>query len=303
MDVPLPIDPRLSIVIASVAAPPSLINCVRSFLDQPAREAVEVIVATSASDAAIAALVHACPAVRIIRVAQPTSIPHLRACGFESARGTIIAMTEDHCLASPDWIERALRAHASGGDAIGGAVENGATERFVDWAVFFCEYGRHMLPIAAGPTTDLPGPNVTYARRAVACFKDLLAVNTWEQVWHWRLQAHGMTLLADPALIVYHRKSFTFRGFLAERYHYSRSFAGHRVAGASLPRRAFFLFTTPLLPPLVLYRVLKRVWPKGRFRRTLMLTLPMLAAFSVSWAIGEFVGYAAGEGDSASRIE
>ena len=55
-------------------------------------------------------------------------------------------MTEDHCVAGDGWLQSVVRAHEAADAAVGGAVENGATDRVVDWAVYFCEYGRYMLP-------------------------------------------------------------------------------------------------------------------------------------------------------------
>ena len=212
-------------------------------------------------------------------------------------------MTEDHCVARADWVESVLRAHDSGHAAIGGAVENGATARLIDWAVYFCEYGRHMTPIAAGPTNDLPGPNVSYKREAFDQFRDLLSPPTWEPLWHWRLQERGIRLVADPSLVIYHCKNFTFGGFMRERYHYARSFAGRRVAGAPFVRRALFLVGTPLLPPVVLARIVLRVWPKGRHRGAFLRSLPFIGLFTLSWAVGELMGYIFGEGRSAMKID
>ncbi|HTK28149.1 MAG TPA: glycosyltransferase [Vicinamibacterales bacterium] len=297
--------PRLSIVVASVTAPPSLADCVRSFTAQAPPGLVEVVVATSADDRAVAALEVSCPGVRVVRAAGRASIPGLRAAGFAEARGDILAMTEDHCVAADDWVRTVIRAHDNGHVVVGGAIENGATDRTIDWAVFFCEYGRHMPPIAAGPVppTDLAGPNVSYRRAVVSHFEDLLAAGTWDPLWHWRLAERGVPLVADPALVVYHCKHFTFGGFMQERYHYSRSFAGRRVAGAPLSKRLLFMLGTPLLPPLVLTRIVRRAWAKGRHRWTLLRALPAIGLFSLSWAAGEFVGYGFGEGQSALAIE
>jgi hypothetical protein len=298
--------PKLSIVIASVLGQQSLVDCVNSFVCQADADTIEVIVATSASDQGIEAverLAESFPCVRVLRVATRASIPELRAIGFLSARGDILAMTEDHCVADVEWVAHVIHAHESEHVAIGGAVENGATTRTIDWAVYFCEYGRYMLPIAAGSTDDLPGPNVSYKRRAFEQFQDLLSPATWDPVWHWRLRERGMSLIADPTLVVYHCKHFTFGGFVRERYHYSRSFAGRRVAGVPFRRRAAFLVGSPLLPPVVLARVTRRVWAKGRCRSEFLRALPFIAVFSLVWAVGEFIGYACGEGQSAMAID
>ena len=295
--------PKLSVVIASINGAGSLADCIASFMQQPLSDQIEIVVAESSADEAAARVCAPYANVQHLRFAARKSIPELRAIGLLAARGDVLAMTEDHCLADAHWIANVLHAHTLGHLVIGGAVENAATERTVDWAVYFCEYGRYMSPIAAGPTDDLPGPNVSYKRAALDHFRDLLEPATWEPFWHWRLLSRGVQLINDPQVIVFHRKHFSVRGFLSERYHYARSFAGRRVDGASLGKRTLFACGAPLLPPLLLWRIITRVARKGRHRRELLLALPYIMLFTLSWSLGELIGYVAGAGDSLTRIE
>lgn len=298
-----PIDPRLSVVVASLNGAGSLADCITSFVRQPRGNEIEVVVAESSDNDMAAKICSQYANVRLFHFAERRSIPELRATGLLNARGEILAMTEDHCLADAHWVENILHAHESPSLVIGGAVENAATERLIDWAVYFCEYGRYMLPVAAGPTVDLPGPNVSYKRMALDYFRDLLAPASWEPFWHWRLVSRGITLINDPSLVVYHCKNFTLRGFLDERYYYARSFAGRRVEGAPRHKRALFILAAPLLPPLLLGRIVGRVLRKGRHRRELFLSLPYIILFTLSWSLGELIGYAWGAGDSLDKIE
>ena len=295
--------PRLSLVIASINGAEALAGCLASFVKQPLGEQIEIVVAESSTGGEAAAVCSRYANVRHLHFDERKSIPELRAIGLLHAGGPILAMTEDHCLAGTDWIQNVLAAHEGAALAIGGAVENAATQRLVDWAVYFCEYGRYMLPIESGPTNDLPGPNVSYKRAALEIFRDLLAPATWEPFWHWRLMERGVTLINDPRLVIYHRKHFTVRGFLGERYHYARSFAGRRVEGAAWSRRAFFTLGAPLLPPLLLARIARRVLRKGRHRRELLMSLPYISMFTLSWSFGELIGYMRGPGNSLAQIE
>lgn len=295
--------PRLSLVIASINGAAALVDCLASFAQQPLSDQIEIVVAESSTGDAAGDACRRYSNVRHLHFDERKSIPELRAIGLLSASAPILAMTEDHCLGAPDWIASALAAHAGEGLVIGGAVENSATERVVDWAVYFCEYGRYMLPITPGPTNDLPGPNVTYKRAALELFRDLLEPASWEPFWHWRLMERGVTLLNDPRLVVYHHKHFTFGGFLRERYYYARSFAGRRVAGAAWPRQALFALGAPLLPPLLLVRIVRQGLRKQRHQRELLAALPYITCFTLSWSWGELIGYVFGPGNSQAQIE
>lgn len=240
---------------------------------------------------------------RFFHFAEKKSIPALRVAGLARARGDIVALTEDHCLFHEQWATNVLRAHAAPELVIGGAVENAATDRLVDWAVFFCEYGRYMLPSIAGETTSLPGSNVTYKRAALDKYRDVFAAPTWEFFWHARLLRAGVALFNDPRLIVYHRKNFTLGGFWRERFHYARSFAGERSKHTTWVRRALYVGGAPFLSPLLVWRSAATVWRKRRQRRELILALPYIFLFTLAWSLGEWIGYVAGQGASLAKVE
>jgi len=56
------------------------------------------------------------------------------------------------------------------------------------------------------------------------------------------------------------------------------------------------------LPPVLFFRTVSRVVAKRRHRSELVRSLPLLAVFVVSWALGEMVGYVAGPGDSLAKV-
>jgi hypothetical protein len=58
----------------------------------------------------------------------------------------------------------------------------------------------------------------------------------------------------------------------------------------------------PVLPALIVYRVTKNVIGRRRHVGLFVKALPLVVLFSVMWAIGEFVGYLAGPGDSLVKI-
>jgi hypothetical protein len=57
-----------------------------------------------------------------------------------------------------------------------------------------------------------------------------------------------------------------------------------------------------LLPPMLLLRIVRSVWAKGRHRGELIRSLPLLALFVSAWAAGEIVGYWFGPGDALAQV-
>src|SRR4029453_7697862 len=105
------------------------------------------VVSECARDDSAARIRERWPAVRLIRLDERSTIPRLRAAGIGATSSPIVALTSESCVPAPGWFAALRRAHADGPDAVGGAIENGSTDRLIDWAVFFCEYGRYMTPL------------------------------------------------------------------------------------------------------------------------------------------------------------
>jgi len=297
-------DPVVSVVIASVNGLPYPLSCLEALSTQEGDIPIEVVVADCTGPGTVTAIRERFPATRILSFDEPTSVPALRAAGIAAARARLVAVTEDHCVPRPDWVRRIVEVHArTGWAAVGGGVVNGPTERTVDWAVYFCEYGHMMSPVPAGPSDVIPGMNVAYDTEQLAPLRDVFAEGMWENFLHDRIREAGYTMGLDPSIVVAHDKYFTVPMFLSERYHLSRAFAGGRVAGASLPvRLAWAGAALTALPGLLVLRAVRNVWRRPPYRRRFLAAFPLVVLFSVAWSVGEFVGYLAGPGDSLVKI-
>ena len=292
-------------VIASVNGAAHLDECLRALECQTLKDQAEVIVVDRCGADVAAAVRKRNLHVRLLSFPPATTIPQLRALGMKHSQGAIIALTEDHCLAQSRWYERILRAHENRSGVIGGAVENEQSiTRAVDWAVFFCEYGRYMNPVPNGEVTDLPGNNVSYRRELLAHISDLLeGGNSWEGDLHARLRERGVKFYSDPSIIVYHKKEFALRYFLSQRYHYSRSYAGMRTQAAPFSEKLIRAALCLALPLILTLRIGGWVVGKKRHVSMLLRTLPLIALFTVVWAWRELIGYLFGSGDSLLRVE
>src|SRR5262245_19850130 len=156
---------------------------------------------------------------------------------FARASGESVAVIEDHVLVPEGWARQLLQAQARGEDVVGGAVENAATERLVDWAAFLCEYSHLLPPLPDGPSDWLTGNNTVYRRTLLERYRAVTEQGRWENVLHDRMRDDGVTLYCRPATRVGHKKHYTVWEYLSQRYLYSRSYAGARVAGTGLPKR------------------------------------------------------------------
>jgi glycosyltransferase involved in cell wall biosynthesis len=302
-----PVDdpPALSVVITSVNGYWHIDRCLHSLLEQRAAVRVEIIV-VEASENDTARLIGAkYRDVNVIPLSNRRSIPALRSIGIREAKGDIVVTTKDHCVFDPDWYDRIIEAHGTMSPAaIGGAVENGSGNRLVDRAAYICEYCEFMLPFEARPEINLPGPNVSYRRQLLErnC-GDLLDEGVWENVLHARLAERGLALWLIPSLVVYHAKIFGFWEFLGQRYFFGRSFAATRVATAPVQMRLFYSSIALFLPPLYLWRYGRCFLGKHRIIGEFLKTAPLLMIFACAWSVGEFLGYALGDGGASLKVK
>jgi hypothetical protein len=227
----------------------------------------------------------------------------LRALAMSESRGEVVAITEDHCRVAPDWCERILAAHKQHPDAaaIGGAVENGAVERVVDWASFFIVNGASMPPIDDGVQKKVSlQASVTYKRRVIPA--DVPKLGRMEWMFNQELNRRGEKLIADGRILVEHVQFFTFREACAIHYHDSRAIAGFRLEEIGLPERLIRLGACFIMPPALFLRTVLPILKKRRFLGWLTLSLPMIVVLVHCRAAGAFVGFLFGAGESPQHI-
>jgi hypothetical protein len=157
-------------------------------------------------------------------------------------------------------------------------------------------------PLPAGDAEWLTGNNVVYPRDLLERHRAIIDSNRWENALHEAIRRDGGRLVCRPDIVVAHKKHYTFTEYLSQRYLYSRSYAGGQALTASLPTRLVRGAASLTLPPLLLYRVVTRVFGKRRHRVVLLQALPLLAVFVTAWGVGELVGWWLGPGDSLSKV-
>jgi len=295
--------PLVSVVIASVNGLPAIGECLDALAGQDGGASAEILVVDRCGEETRSALRARFPGVQVVAAEPGTSVPALRAMGMERAKGSMIAILEDHCNVQPGWIQAIARQRDAGARVVGGAVENGSVERTVDWAAFFCEYARFMPPVPRGEVREIVGNNSVYDRGVLARLGPEASAEVWESFLHDRMRVLGFPFQSDPDLVVIHKKSFGYLQFLEQRYHYSRSFVAMRLQGWPWWKRLGYACATPLLPPLLMGRLIGAVARKRRHGARFVRAAPVLATFLLSWAFGEAVGALMGPGRSLERVE
>ena len=217
-----------------------------------------------------------------------------RSAGLAAARGELIGILEDRGVPDPEWAARVDALHALPHAVIGGAVECGV-DRTLNWAVYFCDFGRYQLPFEAGPRPYVTDVNISYKREALEKTSELWHERYHETTVNWALTRAGDTLFLTPDLVVrYRRENLRLGTVLHERLDWGRLFAYTRVRECSRGKRVAYACLAPLLPVLLFLRNTRiQAQKRVRFARFLKAS-PLVALLMATWSLGEFLGYLSG---------
>lgn len=287
-------EPEISVVMATANATDGVMRCLASLETQPLFPHTEVIVVDCSSDSTDQVIRKKFRNVRLLHYEGEVGLPEMLRDALRLARGRIVAVTDPHCVFSPDWLAQLRRAHESDFGVIGGAVENGHRNGVLGWACYFADYGAFMLPAERHPEPVLAGNNVSYKRGVLRENLDRLAEGYWKVFYHRDLEQRGQRFLFDPALLVYIQRNHSFAGFLGGYFEHGWFFAAKLSGRISRGARLARLAASPLLPPLHFYRRVRVTLGKRRFTAQLLGSLPLLAIFVTAWSAGEFMGYLCG---------
>ncbi len=282
---------KLSVVLASQNALTSVSDCLQTLENQRKNEDLEIIVVDNSTDDTAEIIKRDFPNVNLINAAKDKLIPELWGIGIKQSAGEFVALTTTHFVPSENWVAETLRANEADYAGIGGAIENDANSSIISWAVYFCRYSPYMLPFNEVEVEDFAADNASYKRHDLQLVEDAMSDGFWENFVHQKMRKADMKLLKTPKIVVYHHDSFTFAGFMNQRFHHGKQFGNTRAANMSLGKRIVYILLSPSISVLYLYRIARRVFAKKRNVGKFVLALPILSLFLLSWSIGELSGY------------
>jgi hypothetical protein len=224
----------------------------------------------------------------------------LRALGLAAARGAIVAMVEDHGRPDPHWCRNIVKAYQDGYAGVGGAIENGV-DRPLNWAVYFCDFGRYQNPVPPGETSMISDANASYRREALEAVRSVWEHSFHQTVVNGAIVGHGGKLGIFPDIVVYqHREGLGLGEALGERFVWGRSYAASRCRWMSGIARAARAVLSPVLPFVLVLRMAANVVRKGRLRQQFVGALPFIVLLAAAWSLGEMAGYVSAEASSGS---
>jgi hypothetical protein len=282
-----------SIVVASLAGEASLDRCVASIISNDS--GADIIVPTTMDHAAAARIQSRYPGVRFIHAPKGTSVFVLRSLGIAACKGGIIALTEDHCVVAPNWLDALKESIRRGYDAVGGPLDNGLDLKYYDWALYFTEYSRFIPPAPEGPTDVLTGANVAYRSETLMKYRHIWGVALHENELHDALVADGRKLGMDGRAWAKSFLQMPIGAAMSHLYSGGRQFGGYRASRSTLSQNIFWVMASAGIPFALLGRIISRVALRRRdWLVKLALSLPFIVCLLAAWCGGELAGYVSG---------
>lgn len=282
---------RASVVVASCRSRGMVEATIDSLRQQCARHGAELIVARGSPREMDEPEQPFADCV-LIPCPEAASIPELRGAGLAAASGDWVALTEDNCVARPDWLDRLAEGFAPGVDVVGGTMGNAHPDRAVDAAAFFAEYGffgTARRALGGGASPFVSGANVAYGRSVLGEAATLAAQGEWEGVIHHRLASSGATFALASAATVEQNVHHSFQAFCLDRFRHGRAYGRIRGQAWGVGKRGIGAGASVLLPLLMT----ARAWRfSGSDQPMVFLrAMPYTLAFCAAWAAGEAAGY------------
>ena len=231
--------------------------------------------------------------VEVVGAPAGTLVPVLWRDGIRRARGHGVALTTAQCLPPRGWVAALLAADLANFVGVGGPIDlypgNGPAHR----AIYFLRYLAFTPPQTKREVFEIAADNAIYRRAEILQHEDLLAEGFWEPSFHRRFRQQHLGLQLDPELCIAYRGCEPPEAFPRHRHSHGRAYGRWRAEQVSLPRQVALVLVSPLLPAVLLLRVLRRAWAHPQFRASSLPALPWLMLFILAWSTGEARGYLA----------
>ncbi|HEX2721767.1 MAG TPA: hypothetical protein VHM24_02535 [Gemmatimonadaceae bacterium] len=286
--------PEVTVVVVAICSIPQLRRSLQALERQDVDRTFEVIVAADSRIAGLSALTPEFPQVRFLSQTGCDTPIELTTLGLMSAAGERIVLTEDSCVARPDWLATIAATSWDGRGAVGGVVEATPGISPAMWAFCYVDFFRYMKPVTEGPAPTLSVCNVAYHMSHLRAVADLWREGFHETVINGALSEKFGPLWLCPMAEVQVRRDVTFGDAVYERYAFGRLFGATRIAHETTGRRLFYATAAPALPFLLMMRMIGKARLDGALRKHFVRALPSILTMVAAWSWGEWLGYVTG---------
>ena len=283
--------PETSVLVVAISSVAHVRRCLDAIESQRDPGTCEVIVAADPRMGSLDELVVEFSNVLFLPNVSVNTPVALTAMALKRARGKVIVLTEDTCIANADWLAQLLSTEFRGHGAVGGSVEVARDISTSMWAFAYVDFFRYMRPLQPGPSPSLSVCNVAYNAQQLHAVEEQWRDGFHETNVHEALVRLFGPLSLNPAANVQVKRNVGFSDAIYERYAFGRLFGATRISNAEAGRRFSMAILSVGLPFLLMTRLtaksLSNTTLLGRFARA----FPIVLILVLAWSWGEWLGY------------
>ncbi|MFV1986733.1 MAG: glycosyltransferase family 2 protein [Gemmatimonadota bacterium] len=281
----------VTVAVVAICGAAHLRRCLAALDAQSGAPAFDILVVYDPQLAEMAELAGDRPDIRFVANEGQRTPLELASRAVSEAAGTLVLLTEDHCVPSPGWVRAMVGAQAEDRAVVGGSVEPLEGTTTLDWAFYLVDYYRYMPPVREGPSPTLTVCNASYRADRLEAVADV-----WREIFHETaindaLASRFGRLWLAPAARVAMRRHVRFRDALHERYAFGRLFGCTRLEFMPRWRRLYYAVLSPALPVILFGRMARASARDPENLRRFGRASFHVAALVVAWSWGEWLGY------------
>jgi len=281
----------VTVAVVGICGAAHLRRCLAALDAQHGAPAFDILVVFDPKLDDIARMARERTDVRFVSNAGQRTPLELASRAVSEATGSLILLTEDHCVPGPGWVRAMVDAQSEERAVVGGTVEPLPGTTTADWAFYLVDYYRYMPPVEPGPSPTLTVCNASYRADRLEAIADVWADIFHETAINDRLASrHGSLWLAPDAKVAM-RRHVRFRDALGERYAFGRLFGCTRLAFLPSWRRVYYVLLSPALPIILFGRMARASFRDAANARKFAGSALHVAALVLAWSWGEWLGY------------
>ncbi len=273
-----------------------VVQCLR---DQTVRDQLElVIVAPVGVELGLEpAALEGFAAVKVVEMPRIRPMSSARAAGVRASTAPIVFIGETHSFPHAGFAEALIAAHSQPWDAVVPGLDNANPESAFSWASFLMDYGMWLERLPAGEIPGGPTWNVAYKKSVLLDIGDQLdsALSHGDEL-AVALQARNHRAYFEPAARLDHANISQPIWWFQQRYLCGMLVASGRKARWPRSKCLMYICASPLIPFVVLSRLIRPLKSLARSGTLPLATVPLLVAGAIARTVGEVVGYARGPG-------
>lgn len=225
--------------------------------------------------------------------------------GMLAASGPVVAYSEEHSQPEPAWAEALIERHEGPWVAVGWAIENANPGTTASWAHLLTDFGPGVAPVESGERDrPMSWHHVSYKRDELIARRERLSdLVEAEGILQQGLLDEGKRLFLEGKVSSRHLNISRPRENVRSHLFGGRGFGSARAEyeGWGPPRRLAYACAWPLVPVVRMSRLRADLARTRTVRGRTPGLIPALLINLVFDAIGEAIGYVAGEGRSRSQ--